>query len=94
MYTVMGDTVNVAARLETPTKDYPKYSILINGPTAKALKGRDDVVLKSLSPLQVKGRAEPADVYPVVGWRKSQQESLSRELGDGDVTHQPVGELT
>jgi len=94
MNTVIGDTVNVSARLEPPTKDHPESSILINGSTAKALKGRDDVVLKSLGPMQVKGRAEPVDVYAVVEWRRPQQEKLSRELGDGDVTHQPAGELT
>jgi class 3 adenylate cyclase len=61
-----------AARLETLTKDYPEHPILINGPTAEALKTRDDLVLKSLGPLQVKGRAEPVDVYAVVEWRKPQ----------------------
>lgn len=91
-YTVIGDTVNVAARMATLTKDYPEYPILINGPTAKALKGRDHVVLKSLGPMHVKGRAEPVDVYAVVEWRKPQPGPSSREYDD-NVTHQPVGEL-
>lgn len=64
MYTVIGDTVNVAARLEALTKDY--YPILINGPTAEALKGRDDVTLKHIGPIAVKGRTEPVDVYAVI----------------------------
>ncbi len=70
MYTVIGDTVNVAARLESLTKDYPEHPILINGPTADALQDRDDLVLKHIGPVQVKGRAEPVDVYAVVEWRK------------------------
>jgi len=70
MYTVIGDTVNVAARLESLTKDYPEHPILINGPTAEALQDRDDLVLKHIGPVQVKGRAEPVDVYAVVEWRK------------------------
>jgi class 3 adenylate cyclase len=67
MYTVIGDAVNVAARLEALTKEYREYSILINGPTAKALMARQDITLKSLGPIQVKGRAEPVDLYAVVG---------------------------
>jgi class 3 adenylate cyclase len=74
MYTVIGDTVNVAARLETLTKDYPEHHILLNGPTAEALQSRDDLVLKHLGPIQVKGRSEPVDVYAVVEWRKLQTE--------------------
>ncbi len=66
MYTVIGDSVNVAARLESMTKDYPEHPILINGQTAEALKGREDLKLKSLGPLTVKGRAEPVDVYAVI----------------------------
>ena len=67
MYTVIGDAVNVAARLEALTKEYREYSILINGPTAKALMARQDITLKSLGPIRVKGRAEPVDLYAVVG---------------------------
>jgi class 3 adenylate cyclase len=70
MYTVIGDTVNVAARLESLTKDYPAHPILINGPTADVLKERDDLELKHIGPVQVKGRAEPVDVYAVVKWHK------------------------
>ena len=66
MYTVIGDSVNVAARLEALTRDYPEHPILINGPTAEALKGRPDLKLKSLGPLHVKGRAQPVDVYAVI----------------------------
>jgi class 3 adenylate cyclase len=77
MYTVIGDTVNVAARLETLTKKYPEHPVLINGPTADALKDHADLVLKGLGPINVKGRAEPVDVYAVVEWRKSQPETPS-----------------
>ncbi len=70
MYTVIGDAVNVAARLEALTKDYPEYPILINGLTAKALAARPDLTLKSLGPINVKGRVEPVDVYAVVEWQK------------------------
>lgn len=66
MYTVIGDTVNVAARLEALTKEYAQHPILINSPTADALKQRGDIELECLGPISVKGRAEPVDVYAVV----------------------------
>ncbi len=78
MYTVIGDSVNVATRLESLTKDYPEYPILINGPMAQALNKRDDLGLKSLGPIQVKGRVEPVDVYAVVEWRKAKKEAPAR----------------
>jgi class 3 adenylate cyclase len=70
MYTVIGDAVNVASRLESLTKEYTRYPILINGLTAQALRTRTDVRLKSLGPIAVKGRTEPVDVYAVLEWRK------------------------
>jgi class 3 adenylate cyclase len=79
MYTVIGDTVNVASRLETLTKDYPDHRILINGATAEALIEHDEVVLKNLGPIHVKGRAEPVDVYAVIEWQEAAQEDLSGE---------------
>jgi class 3 adenylate cyclase len=74
MYTVIGDAVNVAARLEALTKEYKAYPILINGPTARALRARDDVMLTSLGPISVKGRAEPVDVWAVIEGRVDKTE--------------------
>ena len=65
LYTVIGDAVNIAARLEALTKDYPQYTILINENTAQAIQDRPSVVLKSLGPIQVKGRVQPVEVYTV-----------------------------
>lgn len=66
MYTVIGDAVNVAARLEALTKEYPEHPILINGLTAQALSHRPDLTLKSLGPIRVKGRVEPVEVFAVL----------------------------
>jgi len=73
LYTVIGDAVNVAARLETLTKDYgDRYPILVNGPTAKAIAlHHNDIAMESLGMLEVKGRAQPVDVYAVTGWQES-----------------------
>lgn len=66
LYTAIGDTVNVAARLESLTKEYPQYPILINKVTAEAIKESNDISLKSLGLIKVKGRVEPVDVYAVI----------------------------
>ena len=69
-YTVIGDAVNVAARLETLTKEFPDFPILINEATADALRENTEIGLKALGPYQVKGRSEPVQVYAVVWQRK------------------------
>jgi class 3 adenylate cyclase len=64
LYTVIGDAVNVAARLEALTKD-KDYAILVNGSTAEAVKHQRGIVLKALGPTMVKGRSEPVELYAV-----------------------------
>lgn len=70
LYTVIGDAVNVAARLETLTKEYPEYSILINELTAAAIENHQDILLKSLGEVKVKGRQKLVEVYAVLDWKK------------------------
>jgi class 3 adenylate cyclase len=62
LYTVIGDTVNVAARLEALTKDYPEHSILVNHIVARAVGAEPGLRIESLGPIRLKGRAEPVDV--------------------------------
>ena len=69
LYTVIGDAVNVAARLEALTKDYPDYAILINKQTAEAIKNHSGVILNPLGPIYVKGRSEAVEVYAVTDWK-------------------------
>jgi adenylate cyclase len=58
-YTVIGDTVNLAARLESLA---PVGGVAVSGGTADAL---EDVPLRSLGAVAVKGRAEPVEAYTV-----------------------------
>src|SRR5205085_1825385 len=64
-YTVIGDVVNVAARLESLTKELPEHPILVNRATAEPLLGQ--MALLDLGPRKVKGRSEPGEVFAVPG---------------------------
>jgi adenylate cyclase len=63
-YTVLGDTVNVAARLEGLTKDHGK-PIIIGESTARQVAAH--FVLRALGDVPVRGRAEPLQLYAVEG---------------------------
>jgi class 3 adenylate cyclase len=64
LYTVIGDAVNVAARLETLTKDYPGKHVLVTRAVADALEA-GSVRAEPLGPIMLKGRSEPVEVYSV-----------------------------
>jgi adenylate cyclase len=63
-YTVMGDTVNFAARLEPTNKDY-STRILIGAQTYVEAKGQ--IVARQLDKIVVKGKTEPVAIYELVG---------------------------
>ncbi|MDZ7591364.1 MAG: adenylate/guanylate cyclase domain-containing response regulator [Rubrivivax sp.] len=61
-YTCVGDTVNLAARLEAHTKEAAR-TVLIDGDTQAALDGR--LATESLGPVLLKGKTEAVDVHAV-----------------------------
>ncbi|TMH67264.1 MAG: adenylate/guanylate cyclase domain-containing response regulator [Betaproteobacteria bacterium] len=61
-YTCIGDTVNLASRLEVHTKIADR-SILIDGATRAGLRG--DVELDALGPVTFRGKSQPIDVFSV-----------------------------
>ncbi|MCK4744250.1 MAG: HAMP domain-containing protein [Sulfuriflexus sp.] len=65
LYTVIGDAVNVAARLETLTKEYPDHNILINAETYSGVKEKDSFNFTHIGQQKVKGRTQNVDVYAV-----------------------------
>ena len=67
-YTCIGDTVNLAARLETHTK-VAQRTILIDQATRSALSDR--VTVEPLGPVPFKGKAAAVDVFSVDPERKS-----------------------
>lgn len=61
-YTVIGDTVNLSARLESTTKEF-KVPILISEPTARLLA--DDYMVQPLGETKVKGKTKSTTVFTV-----------------------------
>ena len=66
-YSVLGDSVNLAQRLESQTKSY-SVPILIGGRTAQAVK--DKFALLEVDFVTVKGKTEPEVIHTVLGRRE------------------------
>lgn len=64
-YTVIGDTVNTASRMESMTKEYGTDLLI---PAEIADRVKDRFVLKKLDSMKVKGKSAPIEVYTVQGY--------------------------
>ena len=73
-YSVLGDAVNLAARLEGQTKSYG-VKTLIGEDTKSELN--DEFVTLELDNLAVKGKTEPVTIYTVLGTTKSLDENTA-----------------
>jgi adenylate cyclase len=66
-YTVIGDTVNLASRIEALNKQYPDYDVLISGETYRALgTRRAEFETVDLGEIEIRGKAQPVHVWAVV----------------------------
>ncbi len=77
-YTMMGDSVNLAARCESAAKTYGVYT-LVTGHTLRLVGENHPFAFRLLDKIIVKGRSQPVDIYELLGF----QASLSPALQDG-----------
>ena len=68
-YTMMGDTVNLAARSESGAKSYGVYTMITGETKTMAEKHKDDIAFRFLDKIVVNGRTLPAEVYELVGFK-------------------------
>ena len=75
-YTVIGDTVNLASRLESLTKQYG-VGILVSDET---MRDQTAFVFRELDVVKVKGKAKPVRIFELVCRREIADEQLLQEI--------------
>ncbi|RXK55670.1 CHASE2 domain-containing protein [Oleiharenicola lentus] len=81
-YTMMGDNVNLAARMESGAKSLGVYTMITEATKLEAEKhGGDKIVFRFLDKIVVKGRTLPVPVYEVMGFRADLPQTAADCLG-------------
>ncbi len=75
-YTVMGDAVNTASRLEGITKQYG-VGIIVGEATRQAIR---DIVFREVDRVQVKGKEEPVAIYEPLGLEGAVRKDVQEEV--------------
>lgn len=76
-YSVLGDSVNLASRLEGQTKEYG-FPIIVGSRTAMAVK--DKFAILELDFIMVKGKKEPEVIYAIAGREDTAQSGRFQRL--------------
>jgi len=79
-YTVMGDEVNLASRLEGANKQYSSH-IIINDTTFEQTKNK--IITRKLDTIIVKGKTKPTTIYELIGI--SEENTATEKLNSLDL---------
>jgi len=70
-YTVVGNTVNLGARIDGLNKQFPEHNILISERTRSALgPNLDKFDMICLGPVSIRGKNEQVEIWAVNGFKK------------------------
>lgn len=76
-YTVMGDNVNLASRLEGVNKEYG--TLICVSAQVVAEVGADDFVFRRLDRIRVKGKEESVEIFELVGFQSTQNHAFEEK---------------
>lgn len=70
-YTMMGDNVNLAARMESGAKSWGAFNMVADSTRVACEKlGGDRIVFRPLGRIVVQGRSKPVPIHEIVGFRE------------------------
>mgnify|MGYP002882668051 FL=1 len=75
-YTMMGDSVNLAARLEGVNKQYKTYTMISESTYQQA---KDEVEVRELDLIRVVGKREPVRIYELLG-KKGKVDETTKQI--------------
>ncbi|MDA8561780.1 adenylate/guanylate cyclase domain-containing protein [Gammaproteobacteria bacterium] len=75
-YTVLGDEVNLASRVESLTKFYGVNAIAAE----ESQKNQNKFLFRKLDKIQVVGKKIPTIIYEIIGYRKDASNELQQEI--------------
>jgi adenylate cyclase len=70
-YTMMGDTVNLASRLESGARSYGAGTLVTEATKTAAELAGDRCVFRFLDRIVVKGRSQPVPIFEILGLKES-----------------------
>jgi adenylate cyclase len=85
-YTMMGDTVNLAARLESGARSYGAGTLVTEATKAAAELAGDRCVFRFLDRIVVKGRSQPVPIFEILGLKETiapETRECARLFADG-----------